>query len=146
MRQFRNRDFRSKFCVFVILTGLSLQSGCSSSNELLGTVSGTVTLDSVPISEGMLSFISNTGFAAIAEIKDGAYSITSSQYGDGIPAGEYQISVFSNTAKSDPLADSQEKTAGILKIPLKYVDPATSELSAKVNQGTNQFNFELSSP
>ncbi|WP_339731165.1 hypothetical protein [uncultured Gimesia sp.] len=93
----------------------------------------------------MLSFISSSGFAAIAEIKDGTYSITSSQYGEGIPVGEYRVSVFSSSVKKDPLAGSQEKPSSKVEIPIKYADPATSGLSAKVNQGVTEFNFELTS-
>lgn len=145
MRQVIVSHLWSKFFIFVSLVGLCLQSGCASSNELLGTVSGTVTLNSAPISEGMLSFISSTGFAATAEVKDGTYSITSSQYGNGIPIGEYQVSILSATAKSDPLASSPEKASVKIEIPKKYADPATSGLSANVNQGAAEFNFELTS-
>lgn len=140
------KTIRNSICFSAVaIIGLWILSGCSRSEKSLGTVTGRVTLDTAPISEGKINFISSSGFAATAELKNGTYMIASSQYGDGIPFGEYQVSVFSSAEVSDPLAEPKGSASSGVEIPLKYSDPATSKLTATINKDATEVNFTLNS-
>ncbi|MDB5339875.1 MAG: hypothetical protein JWN70_5494 [Planctomycetaceae bacterium] len=119
-------------------------AGCGGGTKPIQSVSGKVTLDGKPVTEGIVNFVSAGGFAASAPIKDGAYSIARSQFGSGIPLGDYKVAVES-APPPDPLAKSSQAASNPVQIPKKYRDPGSSGLTAKVEKASKPFDFALES-
>lgn len=77
--------------VIVLLTVMSA-NGCQPSNPLgRVAVSGTVTLDGVPIEEGTIEFAPQAGVGSGAKIINGRYAMEEVR---GLPPGKYQVRVF----------------------------------------------------
>ncbi len=86
-----------KFFIIVMSGGFLCGAifGCSDSNQpSIVPVGGQVMVNSKPASNTIITFAdTEKGFAAIATIAaDGSYQIQS-QYGNGIPPGEYLVSI-----------------------------------------------------
>lgn len=117
--------------------------GCSGDGgPPLGSASGRVTCKGEPVSSGTVNFASDTGFAVAAPLdSDGKYRLVS-QYGSGIPLGTYKVIVMpphTLTAEGEPAAAAPDNP----RIPAKYRDFATTDLTADVKQGSNDFPFDL---
>jgi 3',5'-cyclic AMP phosphodiesterase CpdA len=69
---------------------------------------------------------------------DGSFMLTTYTPNDGAPVGDYAVTVTLRT----PPWDEQGKP-GPNQLPAKYSRPQTTELKAKVKEGTNEFTFEL---
>lgn len=119
-------------------------AGCGSSTKPVRAVSGTVKLDGKPLTDGSINFISAAGFSASSKIKDGSFSISNSQFGGGIPLGDYQVAV-EGAPPPDPLTKPTQAASTPMEIPRKYRDPATSGLTAKVDKNSKPFEFGLES-
>ena len=81
----------------------AMSRGCSQTSTIPKTVevSGTVTLDGKPLTEGTVNFSSSsTGDAAIAELKEGGRF----PFGNGVIPGTYRVTVtgpVNNTAPTE---------------------------------------------
>jgi hypothetical protein len=134
-----------------LLPLLLLATGCSGR----GDVAGKVSLDGKPLPAGTIIFQSGKR-AVSADIKDGEYTAT------GVPAGDVKVAVETGSIKAKaemlgagvkmtgkeagPQAQkAKELLAKYLHIPERYADPNKSGLTAKVNSGSNQKNFDLTS-
>mgnify|MGYP003630532127 FL=1 len=118
--------------------------GCSSSNQpSIVPVSGQVMVNSKPASNTIITFAdTEKGFAAIATIAaDGSYQIKS-QYGNGVPPGEYLVSVSPPSTRNE-LDQTIPLPPGTAKIPQKYHAPQTSKLKAEVKAGETTYDFNL---
>ncbi|UUO06893.1 carboxypeptidase-like regulatory domain-containing protein [Blastopirellula sp. J2-11] len=121
-------------------------AGCMGGNQVpIVPVTGQVMMNDEPVSQAIVSFENaRTGFAAMAVIADdGKYRIRS-QYGDGIPPGEYVVSV-SPPSTRDELDKRIPLTPIQAKIPRKFQFSQSSNLSASVKEGKSTFNFQLGS-
>lgn len=131
----------------IILSGGFLYGvpfGCTGSNQpSIVPVSGQVTINSKPASNTIITFAdTEKGFAAIAVIAaDGSYQMRS-QYGNGVPPGEYLVSI-SLPSTRDELDRTIPLPPGTTKIPRKYHSSQTSNLKADVKAGKNTFDFDL---
>jgi hypothetical protein len=113
-------------------------AGCGRKGDY-GTVSGTVTFNGQPVSEGMVVFFEpELRVYQGARIQpDGRYSVTMSD-GPGVPVGQYQVAVMPPVIESPgskafgPLAVKEYRN-----IPLKYRNPRTSPLKLAVVEGDN---------
>jgi hypothetical protein len=125
----------------LVLSVLFVIGGCSNS-EPVALVSGTVTLDGVPLGDAQIVF-ENAAHGVSVNVPlaaDGSY--TAKTYDKaGLPPGAYQVAVrpgaFSTTEA--PLvsdADRQSRPA-VSKIPERYRSTATSQLAANVVAGEN---------
>ncbi|HET6423743.1 MAG TPA: carboxypeptidase-like regulatory domain-containing protein [Planctomycetaceae bacterium] len=136
----------------------AVTSGCSKGglNTPTGTVSGKVTVNGQPLTEGTITFFGeNNGDTGAAVLNsDGTYAL---KYGTGfsVPAGDYRVSVNAGPPASSAPADPKALMATV-KVPDggkpkkviadKYRDPKTSTLIAVVKPGSNtDVNFELKS-
>ncbi len=109
-------------------------AGCGNSG--VGEVSGTVTLDDVPLSDGIVTFEDpSRGIGQSTPVKAGAYKMTSA-----LKVGEYKVAVQPASAPS-PMAS--RSTAAKVVIPAKYTQPASSGLTATVKVGSNKADFKL---
>ena len=104
------------------------------------TCSGAVTLDGVPLKEGVISFDPYThGPDSHGQVKDGAFLIGTGQQ-EGLASGRYRVTI---SATKVPQMGSKE--AAKLLTPEKYAGFDTSGLEADVKPGANTLKFELSS-
>jgi hypothetical protein len=137
----------------LILCGWTFLLGCGSGGLDLGPfglVSGTVTCEGEPISQGMVTFhCFESGQVATANLdQDGSYTMRLDDR-DGLPVGEYKVCI------RPPLTVQQEgKTNQRLRnnlydpkiskdIPMKYRYENSSGLVETVQAGDNRFDFDL---
>lgn len=125
---------------FVFLGALSLV-GCKSGSGPAGEVSGKVTFEGKPVTEGTVTFQSDAGTGDEGTLNaEGAYSLKRP-----LPTGDYKVFILPPVVKSvDP---KTRRTVSDLKpmpdIPEKYRSQATSDLKAKIEPGKNVHNFEM---
>jgi hypothetical protein len=135
---------------FVGISGLALSiacAGCGGGDELpRQAVSGTVTLDGQPLTQGIIQFRPSSAQEPVpagAEIKDGTFRIPRDE---GPTPGNYRVFINSSGEKK-PLTTAEtsgEKLPGIAPdlIPAKY--NSASILTAKVEADKpNAFEFPL---
>jgi len=107
-------------------------------------ISGRVTLDGKPLSEGSIQFTSSkTGESAYSNLSDeGSYSIFFPSVDIG---AEYAVTL------GPPVNDLEEQEAQAIKplrlmFPRKYTRRTSSGLTAKIEKlGDNEFSFDLKS-
>jgi len=132
----------------VVLAALGLAVGCSGSGDDLPRepVSGTVTLDNVPLANGTISFVPVTGTGGGGgAIKDGKFSIARE---GGLVPGSYTVAIYASATQGE---QTKPKMAGGTRresqlaqelIPAKY--NANTELKAEIKKGGNSdLNFVL---
>jgi hypothetical protein len=124
----------------IVLAGLA--TGCSGGGKAvtLAPVSGTVTLAGRPLTAGHVTFESAEGFAGSAPLDaSGAFQMRC-QHGDGMPVGQYRVSI--SPPSRDPLDPTAPKQPPAT-IPFKYHIATTSGLEAEVRPGGGPYQFDL---
>jgi hypothetical protein len=127
-------------------------TGCADKAFHLETasVTGTVTLDGKPVTEGVVLFTPARGKLARGALsEDGTFTLSTYKDGDGAIVGTHQVAVISRL-ESDaatfekPLAPGQQLFKWI--VPERYANGATSGLVFEVKPGVeNHPTFELQS-
>lgn len=156
------RPFARHSAFALAAAGLVTVFGCSD-NSGLGkryAVSGTVSYNGKPVEKGTITFKpatdSESARAASGDIKDGKYSLTTAEPGDGALPGSYKVTVVAkdmDTAELTAAAKGGQhhhdaafakavKTAKAL-VPAKYQIPDTSGLTAEVKESSNSIPFDL---
>ncbi len=130
--------------VALVLLGLCL-TGCGGPREILGKVSGKVTFQGEPVSEGLVIF-SNTDKGVYMTAKlgpDGSYAVKMAE-GSGLPLGTYQVSITPPLVEV-PLGPmlTPPKPRAFPNIPPKYRRNETSGLTLTVEQGDNTFDVDM---
>ncbi len=141
-----------------------LVAGCSGGPTHgldLQKVTGKVTLNGTPVEGAVITFspkseIERTAFATTDA--EGHYELTTMSPGDGAVAGEYTVIVIkqdkaSIAAPLEPSDPNYGKSTGYpgtknnakFITPQKYSSPGTSGLSATVEAGSNEIDFDLKS-
>jgi hypothetical protein len=125
----------------------ALVAGCGSN---MAQVTGTVTYDGKPLSQGTIIFETTGARPATGKIVEGKVVEVMTRYpGDGAPVGSHKVAIHAvETSKSAVTANPGEKTSVesmTVKslIPPQYNDPATSGLTAELKPGPNEVKFEL---
>ena len=125
---------------------LALVSGCGPSSDGIDRqpVTGAVTLDKEPLTQGAITFTpSADGPSAGGTIDRGRYSIARA---DGPAQGSYRVSIVSMQPTGRKLPDP-EGPPGSLAEELQNIVPSRyntkSELEVVVRMGTNTFDFNL---
>ncbi|WP_339747013.1 hypothetical protein [uncultured Rubinisphaera sp.] len=132
-------------CSFCLLTILNVGCGGGGPKGPSGTVSGTVTYQGQPVTEGVVNiFNTQSSEGGQGQIKsDGSYQIStpSSQ----VPVGEYDVYVVPPTVTTPDSADGPggEEYKVVENIPDKYRSSSTSGLKVTVNEGSNPFNISM---
>jgi len=128
------------FAAFLLLT----VSGCAS-EEPRGSVTGKVSVDGVPLSEGTIYFENQAkGVALTGQIKpDGSFKLASYQ-GAGLVVGSYQVAISPEamlmSADEIPLVGKNPRKPNDVKkspLPEKYFKTSTSKLTAEIKEGAN---------
>ena len=131
---------------YLLLLGLVVvTAGCGGAYD--STARGIVSLDGKSLPRGAVTFHPVSGGPAAYGMigEDGRYSIQTGR-GEGLPAGDYQVSVSAN----EPSAAAQASNGGPPP-PGKAITPAwyrmkeTSGLKFTVKRGKNEINLELTS-
>ena len=126
----------------VMLAAMSI-AGCSPAKE--SSVSGRVTLDGSPVSQGTVAFEPQAGgmLARGALDADGNYELMTNQV-EGVAPGKYRVKVLAQERSPDP-PDGGLPPPGKLLVPEKFTQVATSGLTFEVALGRNRIDIELSS-
>ncbi|MEW4565496.1 carboxypeptidase-like regulatory domain-containing protein [Bremerella sp. JC770] len=128
--------------LMLMVAGLAF-CGCGSSGSDVSKVSGTVTFNGQPVNDGIVSFMSDSGFGTSALLgDDGSYQLRS-QHGKGIPSGVYKVTV---SPMSEDVAESESRTYRAAKrddIPSKYQNFETSALELRVENGPQVFDIQM---
>ncbi len=127
-----------------LLSGLVMLGlcGCGGPGNI-GQVSGQVTLDGVPINGALVQFEPLAGNSPSGGMTDAAgnYTLTYTREIKGAEIGEHRVLITTHNGgdpdASPPVPKSPERLPG------KY--NKKSELRAKVEAGTNTFDFKLES-
>lgn len=134
----------------VLTLGVSAcAAGCGKGGPPSGRVTGKVTYDSKPVSEGYIAFYNlGPGRSSVVQLDaEGQYQMPE------VAVGDYTISIEPlepkrpNEVTSTP-AEIQAQTASFKapdpkNIPRNYRSPKTSQLKRSVIEGDNEFDFEL---
>jgi hypothetical protein len=119
-------------------------SGCERT-EILGKVSGQVTLDGAPISQGVVVFSNSAKGVHIAAPlrEDGSYELQMAK-GFGLPLGDYRVAV-NPPVPSAPIPGTPQPPSSRppAAIPPRYWEFETSGLATSVQKGDNVFNISL---
>ncbi len=125
-----------------LLVGLVAFAGC---NARTGSISGTVTVDGVPIGNGSVTIVGEQGAPASASIVAGEYRV------EKVPIGPARIAVRSLPPPSmmapPPKAGSGSETAAVPStfepLPDRYLTPEQSGLSLEVVAGEQQHDITV---
>jgi len=138
---------------FFVAIFLLTVSGCAS-EEPRGSVTGKVSVDGVPLSEGTIYFENQAkGVALTGQIKsDGSFTLASHK-GAGLVVGSYRVAISPEamlmSADEIPLVGKNPRKPNDVKkspLPEKYFKTATSELTAEIKEGSNSpIVFDLKS-
>lgn len=124
--------------VWVLATASVLSlCGCGCGGDLpeLGKVKGVVTLDGQPLAEAQVEFLPESGRPSGAETdEDGRYRLRYTADTDGAIVGRHTVKIRTAIdGRDDPASE---------RLPPRYHSP--SELTADVEAGSNEIDFELS--
>ena len=119
--------------------------GCKDSGGRV-TVTGTVTFDGKPLETGNISFGGSQGAAGTSAISNGKFSLNETGDEEGVLPGKYDVLISSWIEERGSVLPDGSFSPGKTRIPLIYLDPKKSALTAEVKSGEkNQFTFELKS-
>lgn len=137
----------SLVCRFILLLGFSLlHVGCGPSGPPRAEVSGVVTLNGQPVSEGSINFFpteGNTGPEAGGAIRDGKYHIPRAQ-GPVLGKNRVELRSFQKSGRriQDPTAPPGTMTEEINNVfPAEF--NRDSKLVRDIQPGKNDLPFEL---
>ena len=152
---------RNTLLLVTIFTALILTTGCGSGKLATVVVTGTVTLNGVPLDDATVNFspkVEGQGHPAFAVTDaNGNYRLQTilGNPGAGTTPGEYLVSFIATDKRQGgaqgPSAESVDNSRPVFiprsRIPDRYENSATSGHSAVVEaRGNNVFNFDLKSP
>lgn len=155
------RCLTRRLAFIVLCTTVGAIAGCGGT----GTLKGKVTFQGKPIVAGTVTVFASDGAVCLGEIQsDGSFEVTK------IARGPAKVTVYSpdrtrliglerqalaeragpeakgkvDVAKEKVNGDgSRVNPPGWMKLPEKYADVATSDLTANVSGGTNTFDISL---
>ncbi len=140
----RLREVAFNVMAFVMCVGLAafalLLSGCSGSGSPpLGKVEGIVTLNGQPLEGAVVEFQPSPGVPSFGRTdSQGRYRLQFDERKQGATLGSHRVSISSRETIQSDLGD---ETTGVERLPDSYNTRTT--LTAKVERGKNEINFEL---
>ena len=123
--------------------------GCRGGNSDVAEVTGTLTIDGLPVEKALVTFYPTKGRASAAYTNaDGVYELIYTVKQNGALIGEHKVTVKTSVRKemnySTGEVESEEGVAARKEmLPKKYRDRNASELTATVKQGDNTIDFAL---
>lgn len=139
--------FRAKRVAIPLLATALAVSGCGGSSPSGdSTVVGSVTIDGGPLEDGTIIFYDGPQAAGVGTIDSGSYSMKQSASVNGMAPGDYKVSVESWEIEPGSVTEEGEIVGeGKSRIPELYGDVGQSGLTATVNAGSNEIDFDLKS-
>jgi hypothetical protein len=119
--------------------------GCGGSGPALGKVSGKVSFQGKPLTEGTITFASQEkGPTITAKIgPDGAYRVKTAK-GEGLPPGRYEAWISPPVVELPVgMVKEMPKPREYPEIPAKYRQARTSGLTLTVEQGDNTLDVDM---
>jgi len=119
---------------------LLMIAGCGNSDW--GYLEGTVRLNGEPVGPGTMTFepVAGDKAGALASFgEDGKYSVRSAGRKEGAPIGEYRVAIIGGESFGEEVAGPRPPS----KIPARYSQPATSNLTVTIEPGTKTMDFDL---
>jgi len=132
---------KAKQLIVILMVALL---GCDGTEGTTGTVSGRITYQGEPLTEGTIAFSSqSTAVVASAAIQsDGTYDLDFAGASQ-VPIGSYQVTVHPAPAPFNPSGPPPLVTDDP-RIPKRYRDPASSPLKdVIVTETDQQHDFDL---
>jgi hypothetical protein len=131
--------------LLALVLGSSLAAGCGDNRGRV-PVTGVVSFDGKPLESGNIRFGGDQGAAGAGAIVNGEFSLNESGSQSGVLPGKYDVLIASWVEERGSVRPDGSFSRGITRIPLLYLDPAQSGLTAEVKKGhANRFTFELKS-
>lgn len=117
-------------------TACAIAVGCGDGRPARVPVSGKVLIDGRPLSGGFIRFVPSDARPSGGKIdKNGRFTLTCYDGGDGAVPGTHRIEVSAN----QPLSDTKIRWLA----PKKYASFKTSELVEKITDATDSLVIEL---
>ncbi len=130
-------------CVLCLLFIFSI--GCRDTGGRV-PVTGVVMFDGKPLENGNITFGGDQGAAGVGQIVNGNFSLNETGNEEGVLPGSYSVIIGSWFEERGSVREDGSFSPGKTRIPLVYLEPQKSGLSAEVKpQGKNHFTFELKS-
>jgi len=130
--------------ILVLLLGLML-SGCQKEDRYgpRGRVTGKVTYEGQPVSEGAVSFFNaESSITTSGKLEaDGSYTLMFAGSQD-VPLGKYIVTVHPPSVSHEP-GEAPPPQKEYPDIPFKYRERQTTDLTAEVEAKDQEFDFEL---
>ncbi len=129
----------------MLLTAALLPAAGCGRREVLGPVSGRVTLGGEPVKQGYVIFRNDAkGVHMMAEIDDHGQYRASMAAGYGLPLGEYRV-YLSPPVPDVPFgpAKAPPKASEVAKFPQNYLQPETSGLQLNVQAEENRLDIDM---
>lgn len=124
-----------KWLIGCAAIGLATLVGCNDAPEL-HTVSGRVTIDGEPVTNGAVRFMPAAGRVAGGPLdEDGRFQMTTYENGDGVAAGEHLVAVYA----AEPLGETEIRWHA----PKRYSRPTTSGITVTVDKPIEDLQIEL---
>ena len=132
-------------CLLLAPVFLAAMAGCGHGRGRV-PVTGTVTFDGQPLESGVVRFGGDQGAAGVGPIVNGRFSLSETGSQGGVLPGKYDVLISSWIEERGSVRPDGSFSSGITRIPLLYMDPSKSGLTAEVKAGQkNDFLFELKS-
>lgn len=121
--------------------------GCGKSGPETVSVTGTVTYQGKPVTNGMISFLPvdpQKGRSAMGKIDSGGrYVAMTSETLRGLLPGEYIVTVAAFKTPIADLSPAKSAPADNLVVPARYTDPKTSPLKLSVAASDRSKTFDI---
>ena len=130
-----------------VLAIAALLTGCGDKSDRLTVyaVKGTIAYDKKSPEGAMIVFHPLTGDAAGSPLrpsavvqKDGSFAPTTYNHGDGLPTGEYALTVFWPRPPGKGEVVGEAGGGGENRLPAKYGKPETSGLKVVIEKQANE--------
>jgi len=134
----------SKLLLIAVLSiPLGTGWGCRNYEDRI-PVSGTVTLDAVPLKAGFVAFIGEEGYVvASGPIRNGRYELSQNSSRDGIPTGEYGVQFEAWKEAPGQELPQGGFSKGVSALPERYRSSTTSGITASVTKKSRRVDFAL---
>ena len=144
----------SRAVTLAVLGPLVFLSGCGPpADPSLVPVSGTVTADGQPLANATVTFIpmdGTPGFGGTGKTDAaGQYTLAGSRdNAPGIPPGDYRVAISKRLMPDGSEVPASDNTPPMMSparesLPVGYSNPATTQLTAKVQPGGGPLDFAL---
>jgi hypothetical protein len=134
---------------YVLVTlAICIAAGCSGGNQGLAAVKGRITYKGKPVPNGTVNFLPEDANkpSATGEIQpDGSYSlktVVSNRPSDGAVVGKHKVVIVAMQDMASRLPEDRIPLPPPI-VPIKYTSPATSTLTAEVEDNENVIDFDL---